>query len=143
MGDQYHLRVDQAVESQSCRQSIRIRLDRNARVDLLFVELVEDILGRRGQDVQLYAGKIILEVCEHARNEDLRHARAHADRQRVQQRAAQPTSGIGETEQIAHHALGLVQKGAAAIGGFDPTRGSAKQFEADFLSEQLDLLADV
>lgn len=117
-------------------------LDRDFGVDPLFVQFVEDILGRRRQNFQPHAREIVPEVGEHARNEDLSHARSHAECQRVLQLAAQPPGGIREAEQVAHHPFGFVQKGAAAVGGLDAARCPAKQLEADLFLEQFDLLAD-
>ena len=105
MRDQHHLGVDQAIEHEASRQPFRIGFDRNPSVQPLFMQFVEDILGRRGEDFQPHAWQIVLEVGEHARNENLRHARPHADRQRIQQRAAQPPGSVGESKQVAHHPL--------------------------------------
>ena len=84
----------------------------------------------------------LAQVAEQPRHEDLRHAGAHADGQRIRRRAAQPARRVGQAEHVADDALGLVQERAATLGHLDAARGAAEQRESDLLLEQPDLLAD-
>jgi len=139
--DERHLSVGQAIEHKPGGHAVGIGFDRDAGVEPLLVQIVEDRPGRRGQYLKANARKDRLQIAEQPRHEHLRHAGADADGQRVRGRPAQAPRGVGQTQQIAGHALGFIEEGAALLGQFDAARGAPEQREADFLFQQAHLLA--
>ena len=129
MDDQRHLGLGQPIEQQAGRHPVGIGLDGDAGVDPLLVQVVENVLGRRGENFEAHARQDRLRVAEQPRHENLRHAGAHAERQRVERRAAQPARGVGQAQHVADHAFGFVQEGAAALGQLDAARRPAEQRE--------------
>ena len=128
--DQRHLGVRQPLAHDPGRHALGVGFDGDAGVDPLLVQVVEDVLGRRGQDLEPHARQIFRQIAKQARHEDLRHAGAHAERQRIGRRAAQPPRGVRQAEHVADDALGVVEKGAAALGQLDAARRAAEQRES-------------
>ena len=139
MDDQRHLGLGQPVVDQPGRHPVGVGLDGDAGVEPLLVQVVEDGLGRRGEDVEPHARQDCF--AEQPRNEDLRHAGAHADGQRVGRRPFQAARGVGEAEHVADHALGLVEERAPLLGQFDAARRAPEQREPDLLFQEMHLLA--
>ena len=140
--DQHHLGCGQALEHQAGGNAIRIGFDGDAGIEPFLVQVIEDRFGRRGQNLQPNARQDGFEFAEQPRHENLRHARTHADGQRIGRRAAQPPGGVGEAHDVADDALGLVEESAAALGHLDAARRAAEQRKPDLVFQLLDLFAD-
>ena len=131
MGDQRHFGLRQPLAHDPARHALGVGFDGDAGIDPLLVQVVEDILGWRGQNFQPYGGQLSSQVAKQPRHEDLRHPRSHAEGQRIGRRPAQPPRGIREAEHVAYDALGVIEKRAAALGVLDPAGRAAKQRKTD------------
>lgn len=142
MADQDHFAGRYRGGKQSGGKFIGRKLNRDARIQMLGVQLIVDPARGCSHNAKLDVGEYVCEMRQTARHHQPGHARSHPQREGLEAGSVQAPRCVRETVELKGDPVGFGEEAAPLFGCLHAATRAAEQAKTDLVLEHRNLFAD-